>query len=671
VTSPPLFLAAAVLFWGWQTGLLAMAVFVAAILEGARLTRWRLDLSRTDFNRLADLTTLVVIGLGVYLFSTAGPGRGPVGGPRAITLLFQWLPIAFALLVAAQVYSAAGRVDATAFFWSLRRRGAAGGTMPFGPFDVTYPYAALCVLSAGAANQRTLAFYVGCCVLAGWALWPVRARRLPPLAWGALLAVVAALGWGGQWALHATQTRIEQELFEYFLRLLRRDADPFQTSTAIGQLGALKLSDRILLRVTADAGVPMPLLLREASYDVYGAQTWYASGAGFLAVPPEADGETWRLGTGVGAERRVRIAAYLPRGRGVLALPANAYQLDRLAVVGLSRNRLGAVKVEEGLGLLRYAARVGDGPSPDGPPTDTDLGIPSREAPAILRVATELDVRGRPPGDAVAVVRDFLAREFRYSTWQRARGEGTTPIEDFLTRTRAGHCEYFATATVLLLRAAGVPARYAVGFSVQEWSWLERVWIVRTRHAHSWALVWLDGAWRELDTTPPSWSAEEAVAAPAWQAVGDLWAWAVYLVSRWRWSEREDGWGRHVGWLLIPLALLLAWRLRARRRVSGGGRQAARVVPAAPRPGDDSEFYAIERRLAAAGLARQPAEPVTAWVTRVQAHAANPGALAALADLHCRYRFDPRGLDDEERRRLRTGVATWLAAQPAAQAPPS
>ncbi|MBT8330725.1 MAG: transglutaminase-like domain-containing protein, partial [Deltaproteobacteria bacterium] len=39
-------------------------------------------------------------------------------------------------------------------------------------------------------------------------------------------------------------------------------------------------------------------------------------------------------------------------------------------------------------------------------------------------------------------------------------------IENFLTRSRSGHCEYFATATVLLLRQAGIPARYARGYSV-------------------------------------------------------------------------------------------------------------------------------------------------------------------------------------------------------------
>src|SRR5205807_1199702 len=83
-----------------------------------------------------------------------------------------------------------------------------------------------------------------------------------------------------------------------------------------------------------------------------------------------------------------------------------------------------------------------------------------------------------------------------YSTWKGERPRKESALEEFLLNSRAGHCEYFATATTLLLRAAGVPARYAVGFSVQEWSRLEQRYIVRARHAHSWTLAYVNGGWR-------------------------------------------------------------------------------------------------------------------------------------------------------------------------------
>jgi len=115
VSTPPLLLGAAVMFWGWETGLLLPAAGVALILEGARTVAWRLDLSRPDFNRVSDLCAVLFAGSAAYLF-TAGGGMRVGGGAGALTVLFQWLPLLVAPLVACQVYSATGKVDLSAFF---------------------------------------------------------------------------------------------------------------------------------------------------------------------------------------------------------------------------------------------------------------------------------------------------------------------------------------------------------------------------------------------------------------------------------------------------------------------------------------------------------------------------------------------------------------------------
>jgi hypothetical protein len=248
-------------------------------------------------------------------------------------------------------------------------------------------------------------------------------------------------------------------------------------------------------------------------------------------------------------------------------------------------------------------------------------------------------------------------------------------LEDFLHRSRIGHCEYFATATVLLLRAAGIPARYATGYSVQEWSPLEGAWVVRARHAHSWALVWLDGAWRDVDTTPPGWGELEGQGASWWQPLSDLFAWAGHGFDRWRYGERRAGVTTWLGWLLVPLTLVLIWRLffvRRRRRA-----EAARPALEGPRPraGTDSEFYQVEARLTELGLGRRPAEPPVQWLRRVEdlpPVAESRAALARLVALHNRYRFDPAGLPAAERARLRDEAAAWLAVtRDRAAAPPS
>ena len=234
------------------------------------------------------------------------------------------------------------------------------------------------------------------------------------------------------------------------------------------------------------AGQPTPILLREASYNVYISPAWFAVGAAFTPVQPEAGGETWKLAPGPADEASVGVSLYLNRGRGVLPLPARAMEIDRLAVVRLSKNPLGAVKVDEGLGLVTYQVRGGSTAPLDAPPTDLDVGVPTGESVAVTRLVAELALASKSPAERLEAVAAFFRTRFRYSTYAD-RPLGRTPLEDFLLRRRSGHCEYFATGTVLLLRAAGVPARYATGYSVQEWSRLEQRYVVRARHAHSWA----------------------------------------------------------------------------------------------------------------------------------------------------------------------------------------
>jgi protein-glutamine gamma-glutamyltransferase len=284
----------------------------------------------------------------------------------------------------------------------------------------------------------------------------------------------------------------------------------------------------------------------------------------------------------------------------------------------------------------------------------------------ISRIAAELDLPGRAPAEAIAAVRGYLLGRFRYTRYLTGARPGRTALEEFLTATRAGHCEYFATATTLLLREAGVPARYAVGYAAHEWSRVENRWVVRARDAHAWTLAWVDGGWIEVDTTPSSWIEAESGPPSAWQPLSDLWEWGTFLFARWRWSEREDRLTGNLGWLLIPLVGVLVWRLWARRRVHAGAPLGVAVAPAR-RAGDDSEFYRVERRLSELGFARAPDESLGRWLEAVSAGAPATlatGPLRPLLDLHYRYRFDPAGLGAVERQRLRADAEAWLAAHP-------
>lgn len=94
----------------------------------------------------------------------------------------------------------------------------------------------------------------------------------------------------------------------------------------------------------------------------------------------------------------------------------------------------------------------------------------------------------------------FRNEAFFYSLKPPLLGENS--VDDFLFVSRRGFCEHYASAFVVLMRAAGVPARVVTGYQGGERNPLADYWIVRQRDAHAWAEVWLPNqGWTRVDPT--------------------------------------------------------------------------------------------------------------------------------------------------------------------------
>ena len=79
---------------------------------------------------------------------------------------------------------------------------------------------------------------------------------------------------------------------------------------------------------------------------------------------------------------------------------------------------------------------------------------------------------------------------------------GNDAMDDFLFETRRGFCEHYSSAFVILMRAAGIPARVVTGYQGAEKNPLDDYIIVRQSNAHAWAEVWLDSdGWVRIDPT--------------------------------------------------------------------------------------------------------------------------------------------------------------------------
>jgi transglutaminase-like putative cysteine protease len=79
---------------------------------------------------------------------------------------------------------------------------------------------------------------------------------------------------------------------------------------------------------------------------------------------------------------------------------------------------------------------------------------------------------------------------------------GHDSVDEFLFDQRAGFCEHFSSAFVVLMRAAGVPARVVTGYVGGYRNPIGGYWLVRNSDAHAWAEVWLQGrGWVRVDPT--------------------------------------------------------------------------------------------------------------------------------------------------------------------------
>ena len=127
-------------------------------------------------------------------------------------------------------------------------------------------------------------------------------------------------------------------------------------------------------------------------------------------------------------------------------------------------------------------------------PTGLDRRIPD--------LAREITKNAQTPFDKALRIETYLRMRFAY-TLNLSGKPGQDPLAHFLFETRAGHCEYFASAMAIMLRTLGIPSREVNGFLPGEYNDLGGDYIVRASDAHSWVEAYFPGiGWQVFDPTP-------------------------------------------------------------------------------------------------------------------------------------------------------------------------
>lgn len=237
--------------------------------------------------------------------------------------------------------------------------------------------------------------------------------------------------------------------------------------------------------------------------------------------------------------------------------------------------------------------------------------------------------------DAVIVQRAlrWITGEFVYTLSTPLAGRHSA--DEFLFEQKAGFCEHFSSAFVVLMRSAGIPARVVTGYAGGVRNRFGDYWVVRKMDAHAWTEVWLSGrGWVRVD--PTAAVAPERIYDTLEDRLGQGNAGGFDMAGQWERASQFGDWMRR-GWndmvlsfdakrqqqLLRPLGidrlqpaqLIGLFAVLALLTIGGmiwllarGERERDPLLRA---------WHRLTARYTRLGLAREPHETATDWARRV------------------------------------------------------
>jgi hypothetical protein len=260
----------------------------------------------------------------------------------------------------------------------------------------------------------------------------------------------------------------------------------------------------------------------------------------------------------------------------------------------------------------------------------------------------------------------------QYTTTLRLSRSDLDPLEDFLFYSKAGHCERFASALVLLLRSQGIPAQLILGCKGCEPLDQPGRYLVRHEHAHAWVECLLEefqpplqpglrpvSRWLSLDPTP---SEDSSVISSdshwAQRTHQELQQWFRNYLIEFTPEQQKQTWrllGAYLRWLLpligstagalVVLSILYRWWQRRIKQTL--------LAPRHP----CSELFSGLKPL---GIPRLAGETMAGWAERIAARMHQDPQLAPYAELplqwvHTYYaeRFGGQTFSTEHWARLR------------------
>jgi transglutaminase-like putative cysteine protease len=356
----------------------------------------------------------------------------------------------------------------------------------------------------------------------------------------------------------------------------------FSQRVELGDLGRIRQDPTLAMRVETLEGKAPPAgqaYFRGLAFDTFDGRSWSIVPPSRHLVAGSAEG-----GVSFGRESdRVNLVQRIvrePVDSGVLfgvgeprRLQGTVRRLERDSSGGLYASGQAHERVRYTLASQQRSWRdedlSKDRSVQEGREADRHLQLPPL-SPEVAALARRITASARSDAERARAIESHLARTGRYTDTPPALGADgqRSPIEDFLLGGLAGHCEYFASAMVVLAREVGLHARLVNGFAGGQENRIGGFLELTRSDAHTWVEIHFARAgWVRYDPTPPDLRARPELALSLAMQLRQLGS----ALELW-WYQSVLGFDRS-DQIHAAKNAWLAWQSakRARRDAGGGG----------------------------------------------------------------------------------------------------
>lgn len=298
----------------------------------------------------------------------------------------------------------------------------------------------------------------------------------------------------------------------------------FSDNVNLGAIGRIQQTDQVVMHIQTDQPIDADMKWRGMALTVFDGKRWSNEANSIeeqesysgryllrrietrkLNLPPQSrDAKDFRL-------LRYRVVLE-PIGTNVIFLASVPIELGgRFREISIDDN--GSISNSDRSRLTESYEAVSQIPQPSLEKLRSVSGQYPRDVtilynqlqgldPRVADLARQVTAGAKSDYDKATSLERYLRENFAY-TLQLPDRTPEDPIADFLFTRKRGHCEYFASAMAVMLRAVGIPSRLVNGFRNGEYNDLTGSYIVRARNAHTWVEAYIPSVgWTSFDPTP-------------------------------------------------------------------------------------------------------------------------------------------------------------------------